>query len=86
MTDQYSTPPAPQTGSDPLTPGQLPNTDPGVDLPSKTQSAAYCPFCFYSQWTQNNYTCHRNAPMPQAGAINWPTVQATDWCGEFRQR
>lgn len=79
MTDTYSWQPPP--GST----GQLPNTDPGVDRPSSTQAQAYCPNCFYVQLvTAGNWTCHRYAPNSQQGAVNWPAVKATDWCGEFR--
>ncbi|MFP4125889.1 MAG: hypothetical protein ACLFU0_04495 [Alphaproteobacteria bacterium] len=47
-----------------------------------------CETCAFFHAPQSE--CRRNAPVPKsegtAASAHWPTVAASDWCGEYKPK
>lgn len=58
---------------------------PETDTPSRLETLitmATCIDCCFRE--PRDSTCRVNGPRArQSGAAGWPTVKATDWCGEW---
>ena len=45
----------------------------------------HCKTCAF--YNQGDSECRRYAPQPASGEkkASWPTVAASDWCGEYKE-